>query len=34
VLAQSSRLLLHAHQLALRHPATGAAMHWESAATF
>jgi tRNA pseudouridine32 synthase / 23S rRNA pseudouridine746 synthase len=34
VQAQSARLLLHASELALTHPATGEPMHWRSAAPF
>jgi tRNA pseudouridine32 synthase/23S rRNA pseudouridine746 synthase len=34
VQAQAHRLLLHAHHLALRHPATGAALQWECQADF
>lgn len=32
--ARSARLLLHASELALVHPASGATMHWHSAAPF
>jgi tRNA pseudouridine32 synthase/23S rRNA pseudouridine746 synthase len=34
VAAASPRLLLHASELALAHPETGAAMHWTSPAPF
>nr|WP_315183409.1 pseudouridine synthase [uncultured Albidiferax sp.] len=34
VQALASRLLLHASSLALQHPATGAAMHWNCAPAF